>query len=191
MKRLVFFTALLLAFLPKADACVGRTLTIGAINSSEGQLMAEILSTMISERTGTTVNVRFYRGMQELYEGVRAKQVDILVENTTRAMRFLNKPIDTDMKRAYDIVKSQYEKEQGLIWLKHFGFLNGSGKDKCYTAPVLRVEVVSNFPALPRVIEKLTDSIGDEMYARLIKSVESGEKPKKVAREFLRSKKLI
>ncbi len=191
MKRFGLLTVFLLFFLSDADACVGRTLNIGAVNSPEGQLMAELFSTLISERTGTTVNVRFYKGMQELYEGVRTKKVDILVENTSRAMRFLNKQVDSNLKRAYETVKSQYEREHGLIWLKHFSFLNGDGRDPSYTAPVLRVDVVSNFPALPRVIGKLTGSIGDETYTRLVKSVESGEKPKRVAREFLKSKKLI
>jgi len=51
--------------------------------------------------------------------------------------------------------------------------------------------VVNNFPALPRVIGKLGSALNDENYARLVKSVESGEQPKKAARDFLKSKKLI
>ena len=194
MKRLVFFIAIamVLNFLPEADACVGKVLNIGVINSEEGQVFAELLSTIINERTGTTVHTKFYKNQKELYEAVKLKQVDILIENTTRALQVLNKPADANAKKAYETVKTLYEKEKGLAWLKPFGFLNGNGGDsKSYTATVLRVDIYSNFPALPRVIGKLAGAISDDIYSRLIKSVEAGEKPKTVARDFLRSKKLI
>lgn len=183
---------MLLFFSPKVDACVGKILNIGVINSSEGQLFSEMLSILINERTGTTVNVRFYKNAQELYEAVKVNQVDISIENTTRAMHVLNKPVEVDVKKAYEVVKTTYEKEKGLVWLKPFGFSNGNGGEHpSYTATILRVEVLNNFPALPRVINKLGSIINDETYTRLIKSVESGEKPKNVARDFLKLKKLI
>ena len=81
---------------------------------------------------------------------------------------------------------------KGLVWLKPFGFTHCNGEaSPSYTSAVLRVEVINNFPALPRVIGKLANVLNDDMYAKLIKSVESGEKPKKAARDFLISKKLI
>lgn len=194
MRKIFFFLfiTVLFAFTRQPDACVGKILNIGVVNSSEGQLFAEMLYILINERTGTTVNVRFYKNAQELYEAVKVNQVDISIENTTRAMHILNKPVEVDVKKAYEVVKTTYEKEKGLVWLKPFGFLNGNGGEHpSYTAAILRVEVLNNFPALPRVINKLGSIINDEMYTKLIKSVESGEKPKKVARDFLKSKKLI
>lgn len=183
---------MVLTNLPKADACVGKILNVGVINSAEGQVFAEMLSAIINERTGTTVHTKFYKNSRELYEGVKNKQVDILIENAARALQMLNKPVDADAKKAYETVKTIYEKEKGLAWLKPFGFVKGNGGDApSYTATVLRVDIYSNFPALPRVIDKLAGTISDDIYNRLIKSVEAGEKPKKVARDFLRSKKLI
>jgi osmoprotectant transport system substrate-binding protein len=89
-------------------------------------------------------------------------------------------------------VKTAYEKERGIIWLKPFGFSHSSGTvSPSYTATILRVDILNNFPVLPRVINKLGSTIDNETYAKLIKSAESGEKPKKVARDFLKSKKLI
>jgi osmoprotectant transport system substrate-binding protein len=89
-------------------------------------------------------------------------------------------------------VKAAYEKEKGMVWLKPFGFTHTSGgSTPSYTAAVLRLEILNNFPALPRVIGKLGSMINDEAYAGLMRSVESGEKPKKAARDFLKSKKLI
>ncbi len=177
---------------PKVYSCVGKTLTIGVINTSEGQVLAEMISTLIMERTGTAVNVMLYKNAQDLYEAVKVTQVDISIENTTRAMLVLNRPAETDVQKAYEIVKATYEKEKGLIWLKPFGFLKGNGEGPpSYTATILRNEILNNFPALPRLINKLGSSINDDMHIKLIKSVESGEKPRNVARDFLKSKKLI
>lgn len=192
MKKAALVAVMLLWFSPKVDACVGKMLNIGVISSPEGQVLAELLSTLINERTGTTLNIRSYRNAHDLYEAVRVKQVDILIENTARAMHVLNRPMEGDVRKAYEIVKAAYEKEKGLVWLKPFGFSKGSaGEPPSYTATVLTVEVCSNFPALPRVIDKLGSAISDETYAKLVRLVESGEKPKKVARDFLKSKKLI
>ena len=69
--------------------------------------------------------------------------------------------------------------------------MENGGDSQAHTATVLRVDIYSNFPALPRVIGKLAGAISDDIYSRLIKSVEVGENPKTVARDFLRSKKLI
>ena len=192
MKKLLLIIAMGFIFLPKADACVGRILNVGVTNSAEGQVFAEMLSAIISERTGTTVYTKIFKNPQELYEAVKVKKVDILIENTARALQALNKPAEANAKRAYDTVKIIYEKEKGLAWLKPFGFVNSNGgESQSYTATVLRVDVFSDFPALPRVIDKLGGMISDEAYMKMIKSVESGEKPKKVARDFLKSKKLI
>jgi len=192
MKKAIVIVLMFLIFSPAADACVGKLIQIGVLNSSEGQVISEILSMLITERTGTSVKVEFYKNMQELYAAIQEKKVDISIENITRAMQALNKPVEPDARKAYEIVKTAYEKEKGLILLKPYGFLNNtSGGTPSYTATLLRVEVINNFPALPRVMGKLGDSINDEAYARLIKSFESGEKPKKVARDFLKSRKLI
>ncbi|HWR57263.1 MAG TPA: glycine betaine ABC transporter substrate-binding protein [Thermodesulfovibrionales bacterium] len=192
MKKALLVMTMVLFCSSGTDACVGKILSIGVINSSEGQVLAEMLSTLISERTGTTVNLRFYRNGQDLYEAVKVKEVDILVDNTTRAMHVMNRPPETDARKAYEVAKASYEKERGLVWLKPFGFSNGNGGEpSSYTSTILRVEVFSNFPALPRVLDKLGGAINDETHVRLIKSVEAGEKPKKVARDFLKSRKLI
>jgi osmoprotectant transport system substrate-binding protein len=177
--------------LSDADACVGKTLYIGVIDSAEGQVLSEILSAIVNERTGTTVNTRYYKSARELYDAISAKQVDMLIENTANALQVIGIQAEGDLQRTYETVKSVYEKDKGLVWFKPFGFLKGVGPVHSHTAPVLKVETLNNYPALPRVVGKLAGTISDETYARLIRSVESGEKAKKVARDFLKSKKLI
>ncbi len=194
MKKAVLITVILVlgALAPSADACVGKLLHIGVMDSPEGQVLAEMISTIVNERTGTTVKVELFKNEQDLYEAIKSKQVDILVENTARAMQVLNRPAEGDARKAYEVVKATYEKDLGLVWLKPFGFTKAAGGTApSYTATLLRVEVVTNFPALPRVIDKLGSVLNDETHARLVRSVESGEKPKKVARDFLKAKKLI
>ena len=194
MKKSIFIVMLmaLALFTTMADACVGKTLTIGVIDSLEGRVFSEMLSTLVNERTGTTVKIAFYDNLQEVYDAVREKKVDISIENTTRAMNMLNMPLEADAKKAYKAVKATYEKEKGLVWLKPFGFTKVKGEDTpSYTATILRIDVLNNFPALPRLFNKLGSKINDAAYAKLIKSVESGEKPKSVAKDFLKSKKLI
>jgi osmoprotectant transport system substrate-binding protein len=190
MKKLMTVLAMLLIFSPQADACVGKVLHVGALNSPEGRVLGEMLSSLINERTGSTVEIQLYRDEQELYAAMQTQQVDISIDNTSRALIVLNMPAEKNAEKAYAAVKTVFEKERGLVWLKPFGF-QSSGQTPSYTAAVLRVDVINNFPALPRVIGKLGNSLNDEAYAKLIKSVESGETPKKAARDFLKSKKLI
>lgn len=192
MKKFVSVLVMLIIFAAGADACVLKTLHLGVLNSTEGQVLSEVLAALINERTGTNVTIQFYENSQELYDAMEIKQLDIIVEDTDKAMQLLNKPADADLKAGYDTVKLTYANEKGLIWLKPFGFLHGSeGKGQSYTAPVIRFEVLNNFPGLPRVLDKLAGTINDETYTRLLKAVESGGKPKKVAKDFLKSKKLI
>lgn len=191
MKKTLLTVIMLLLISPAADACVGKVLHIGVIDSSEGKVFAELISVLINERTGTTIEAKFFRNSQDLYQAVKTKGVDILVENTSRALTVLNKPAERDAAKAYEFVKTSYEKEKGLIWLKPFGFSGSSSGESSYTATLLRNEILNNFPALPRVINKLGSAITDETYTKMIKSVDSGENPKKVAKDFLKSKKLI
>lgn len=171
---------------------MGKILNIGAVDSTGGRVLAEMVSAIIAERTGTSVAVRFFHDAQTLDDALRMKQVDISIENTGDALRILNRQPESDMTRTFEAVKTAYEKEKGLVWLKPFGFQNGgAGVSPARTAAVLRADILANFPALPRVIGKLGPAITDEAYARLVRSVESGEKPKKAARDFLKAKKLI
>jgi osmoprotectant transport system substrate-binding protein len=192
IKMAILMAMVLMLFVPAVYACVGKTLTIGVTNSTEGKVFAEMLSTLVNERTGTTINIKFFDKRQDIYEAVRKQDVDISIENTTRALNVLNMPQEADIKKAYKMVKVSYEKEKGLIWLKPFGFTNvGSGESPAYTATILRMDILNNFPALPRLFNKLGSKINDAAYEKLIKSVESGEEPKEVAKDFLKSKKLI
>jgi osmoprotectant transport system substrate-binding protein len=196
MRKLFSFLSvtiiLILTLSLQADACVGKTLFIGTLNSTYDQLLSEMLSVLINERTGTTVNIKYYKDSKELYSAVKKSEVGILIENTDRAMEILDMPREKDAEKAYNISKEEFRKNLNLVWLKPFFLLSeDGGKSQNYYSPLIAVDVLTNFPALPRVINKLSGIMNEEMFLKMIKSVKSGEKPKTVAREFLKARKLI
>ena len=71
-------------------ACVGKTIHLGISNTNE-KLIAEMASLMISERTGSSVKIDVYKDSKALYEAVKQGKVNILMENTDRALEVLGK----------------------------------------------------------------------------------------------------
>ncbi len=192
LRKIILIMAFIALLIPDAYACVGKTLTIGVTDSTESKVLAQMLSILVNERTGTTINIEYFDEVEDIYEAVREQEVDISIENTTRAMQLLKMPAQSDVKKAYKAVKATYEKEKGLIWLKPFGFTKGRGEGPpSYTATILRMDVLNNFPALPRLFNKLGSTINDDTYIKLMESVESGREPEGVVKDFLKSKKLI
>lgn len=165
-------------------ACVGKTLYIGVTNSPSEILYAEMISVLVNERTGTTVKIVSYKDAKDMYNAVKKGEVGVLIESADRALKILNRPAEGNVKSAYESAKKEYRTGMNLVWLEPFG---GSR----YYAPVLSVETIGNLPALPKLINKLGGMINDETCAKLLKSMKSDEKPKKVARDFLKTRKLI
>jgi len=194
MKKIVFVVTflILLTSTHRVDACVGRTLFIGVLNASPEQMLSEMLSVLINERTGTTVNIKYYDSPKELYDAVKKNEVGILVENTDRAMEIVGKQNKESGKDAYSALKEEYRNRLSLVWLEPFGLLSmDNGKTQYYYGPVITEDVLVNFPALPRLINKLSGVINDKAFSKMIRSMESGEKPQRIARDFLKAKKLI
>jgi osmoprotectant transport system substrate-binding protein len=187
------FAGILLFFilLSPVEACVGKLLYIGSLNSPFEQILAEMLSSMISERTGTTVSIRYYSNAQELYSAVKKKEVHILVENTDRSLEALGRTKEEDARTAYDISKEEFRKKFDLVWLQPFSPLTGHGKGRSFYVPAVAVDVLTNFPALPRVLNKLGGMITDDVFDKMVQSSRDGESPKKTARDFLKTKRLI
>ena len=76
--------------------------------------------------------------------------------------------------------------------LKPFGFMKeAGGNERRYYSAVVTEDVLINFPALPRVINKLRGISDDRRFEKVIDSARSGGKMKRVARNFLKKKKLI
>lgn len=198
-KQLVKITmtlGLILLFASSAYSCVGRILYIGILDTLEQNLIAEHLVLLINERTGTNVQIRYFENSEQIYEALKCveeeKRADIIIENTTNALKILNKTPGSDLNEDFFLVKKQYAEEFDLIWLYPFGFSNGKRQqEKSLRAPVLRRDVMTNFPLLPRILKKLAGAIDESAFAQLMEEAEAEKKPKNIARDFLRTKKLI
>ncbi len=158
--------------------------------------MSEMIALLINERTGTTVQIRSFADNEALYKALQSdkeeERVDILVEDTIDAMSVLKKTASPNPEQDLVAAKAFYEKNIGIIWLNPFGYKNSKGKaSKSISAPLVRRDVLTNFPLLPRVLNKLAGAITDKSYRDLTKRVSSGEKPKNAAKNFLKKNKFI
>lgn len=189
----LLFVVSLFFLIPTPMACVGRILYVGALDTPESKLMAEILVTLINERTGTNVKIRYASNRSELYTAFKAhdenKRIDIIVENTADALTHLQKARLANPDQEYAEVKKIYEKDLGVVWLMPFSFK--SGAHPAISAPLIRQDVLTNFPLLPRILNKLSAAIDNETYSSLMGKINSGGKPKNVAKDFLRERKFI
>lgn len=179
-----------------SQACVGRILYVGALETTASKTMAEMLILLINERTGTNVKIRYYSDSNKLYEAFQSHdeeaRIDIIVENTADAMTYLKKERIADLEQEYLEVKKIYEQDLNVTWLKGFGFRNFKGSDnQSIISPLVRNEVLTNYPLLPRILNKLSGAIDEQTFAELIAKVNSGDKPKNVVKDFLRTKKFI
>jgi len=194
MKKTAFFLTVVffLSVSVLSQACVGRILNIGIMQSANENLLAELVSVLLNERTGTTVKIKAFDSSEEIYNALKSEEIGVIIENTDHAMNMLNMQMSADIKRDYDVTKKAFKEQMNLTWLKPFGLLpREDGKGEYYYSAVLTEDVLINFPALPRVINKLKGIANDKRFDKVIKSVESGGKVKSIARDFLKKKKLI
>jgi osmoprotectant transport system substrate-binding protein len=187
---------LLVASTAISQACVGRILYVGAIETVEGQTMAELLVLLINERTGTNVKIRYFDDNIKLYQAFKSHEeeirVDIIIENTADAMALMQKDRIKDLDQEYLTVKKFYEKELDATWLKAFGFKNIKGSNNpSVSASLIRNDVLTNYPLLPRILNKLSGAIDEKTFSEMIGKVRSGSKAKNVVKDFLRAKKFI
>jgi glycine betaine/choline ABC-type transport system substrate-binding protein len=190
-KFIYLLISLLLLFSVRSEACVGRILSIGIVDSVNEKLLAELISVLINERTGTTVNIKVFDDFGDIYDAVKKEEIGVVIENTDHAMSMLNMPKNEDEKKDYDISKAEFKEKLSLTMLKPFGFIAGEDDKKGYYSAVVTEDVLINFPALPRVINKLKNITADKRFNKVLTSVRTGKKGKRAARDFLKKKKLI
>lgn len=194
MKKVgIFLVAAFLVFVGiNSFACVGKTLIIGTLKTPNESLEAQLMAVIITERTGTTVNVEFFDTEDELLAAVKKREVHIYTENTGRALQQLGMTVEGDADTVYAEVKEAFRKQLDLVMLNPFGKPPVEEANNPYLdVPVVAEGILIDFPALPRVINKLASIANDKNYSKLIASVESGDKPNQVARDFLKKKRFI
>ena len=192
MKRLTILILAVFILLSSVQsyACVGRILSIGIVDTINEKLLAELISVLINERTGTTVNVKIFESSEEIYLAVKKEEIGIVIENTDNALGMLNISKSGSTEGDYKVSKKEFRERKNLVMLKPFGSMPDDRNQKYYSA-VISEDVLINFPALPRVINKLKNILNDKRIGKVIKSARSGKKTRRVARDFLKKKKLI
>jgi len=186
MKKILLLALILitLAIQQDVEACVGRILTIGISHSLNERLLAEIVSQLLSERTGTNVKIAQFSSSRDMYAAVKKGEVSLVIENLERGSLMVTKAGEKPSRTLYDAVKNEYRKSYNLVWLEPFG-------ESQYYAPVVALDVLETLPALPKLVGKLAGVLDEGTYTRLLKSVKSDDKARQVAKDFLKSRRLI
>lgn len=196
----ILFNALLVVLIitgltvSSAQACVGKTLVVGALDNPQQQVLAEMLSVLIGERTGTTVKVVSVAGHAEAHDAMLRAEMDMYVEYTGvgQVVILKEQPI-ADSDELYKAVKERYNQDLNLVWLKPFGFSDERYAPEgtvAVAAPVVRKDTLKKFPALARLINKLGGSIDDPTMKELETASAAGNS-RDVARKFLKEKRFI
>ena len=192
-----FLVALALALglsVRPAAACVGKTLVVGALDNPQQQVLAQMLSILISERTGTTVKVVPVADHAEAHEAVQRADLDMYVEYTgVGQVNLLGDPPIADPAELYRAVKERYNQDYNLIWLQPFGFDDpriAPAGTAAEAAPVVRKDTLKKFPALARLINKLGGAIDLATMQKLEQESEAGSS-REVARRFLKENRFI
>lgn len=148
-----------------ARACAGHTIVIGSTGSLQQNIVTQILSLLIAQRTGTSMQVHRFSTQHNLLSAAERSEIDLWVVD--------NLPASEKKLKQFNAV-----------------VLDPFGCNKEMTVPVLQLATVKKFPALKRLISRLNGIIDDAALKRL--SVEAASSnPRSVAMAFLLEKKLI
>ena len=153
-----------------AKACAGYTITVGSTGTLQQDLLTQILSLLISERTGTNIQIVRLDSQTDLLAAAGRHEIDLLV-------------VDTGPAGSVDIHQSL--SDQALIPLEPFGCRNAM------IAPVFQSATLKKFPALKRLVNRLGGMIDDKTLERLEAEVTGSRNPRDLAKKFLTEKKLI
>jgi osmoprotectant transport system substrate-binding protein len=191
----------LTASLWPAEACVGKTVFLGRMPGREQEVLTEIFSWMVSERTGTTIQVKALPDSRAMHAALQAAEVDLYLEDQAVALRdILGKPAAASGADQRETVRREYEQRFNLIWLEPWGMTGRTAPAAAagpripdapgLVAPVIRKDTLKKFPALSRLVNKLAGVVDDETLARLVR--ESEKRPvREVTKQFLKEKRLI
>jgi len=183
----------LLAAVP-AGACVGKSLLIGSSGTLQQDLLAEIISLLISERTGTTVKVVRFDSTAAAQDALLKADLDMALEYTGAVqLEILKAEPIKDPAQLFEAVKTRYNEDLNLIWLQPFGFDEPRAVQTeipAQAAPVVRKDTLKKFPALARLLNKLGGTIDIETMLQMESKAGEGN-VHEVARNFLKSKRLI
>lgn len=181
----------------RAGACVGRTLYVGYHDAPDQRLVANLLSVFIDERTGTTVKLAPFGTREEALDALRRDRISLYADHSGIVLSKLGggEP-DPDAEKTYSRLKELLNRKHNVIWLVPFGYdrdFSGKAKAAQRSGPaglMLCKDALAKFPALPKLLGKLSGLLDNDTMAALLREAETAD-PRAVARRFLKSRKLV
>lgn len=126
ISKLLSLSLILILAHPVLSATDKKHITIGSKNFTEQYVLAEIIAQTLEARLDIEVERKLNLGGSSFcYEALKSGGIDIYPEYTgTGLMNLLDQPIETNPKKAYQIVKALFDAQDGLIFGEPFGFNN-------------------------------------------------------------------
>ncbi|HWR97410.1 MAG TPA: glycine betaine ABC transporter substrate-binding protein [Candidatus Methanoperedens sp.] len=174
------------------EACVGKTIFLGRLPGREQEVLAEMFSWMVSERTGTTIQTKSFPDSRATHAALQTADIDLYLEDQGVALREILGHAGAGAPEARDTVRREYEQRFNLVWLEPWGMTGHAAGAAAPTlvAPVIRKDTLKKFPALSRLVNKLAGVVDDATLAKLVR--ESEQRPaREVVKQFLKDKRLI
>ena len=196
MKRLLSAFAVIFLLAARAGACTNFPINVGVVDTPYGRIISQVVSVLINERTGVTVGLKYFKSAKEMYRKVDEGKLEILIEDTSNALRYMHRPVSADPKANLAAVKALYKQPSGkrniYFWLKPFAFTRTDADGiPTLTAFLVSRKAIDEFPALPRVIGKLSRLLDDRTLSGMVAELEARKDAKEIARKFLVQQKLI
>lgn len=112
---------------PLLTACSGgKKIVIGSKNFTESEILGEMMAQVIEKNSDIKVERKLNMGGTFVcFEAIKKGQIDLYPEYTgTGLMEELKLPVNNDPQAVYDTVRSKFETQFQITWLKQFGFNN-------------------------------------------------------------------
>ena len=183
------------------EACVGKTVFLGRMPGRDQEILTEIFSWMVRERTGTTIQIKALPDSRAMHAALQTAEIDLYLEDQGVALReILGRAAAANGADQRATVRREYEQRFNFVWLEPWG-MTGRSKRVAeagqsgpaapgLVAPVIRKDTLKKFPALSRLVNKLSGVVDNATLARLVQ--ESEKRPaREVVKQFLKEKRLI
>jgi glycine betaine/choline ABC-type transport system substrate-binding protein len=193
-KIIVSTVLLLTVFTVQVFACTGKTVTIARTGELQQEILAQMLVVLIDARTGTTVEEKVYPTAAEAHAAVVGHDADLGIEYTgVIRVKTLNKDAIADPATLYTAVKEEYDQELNLLTMPPLGFNNSDlapAGSVAQAVIILRKDTWTKFPALDKLITKLSGKIDDAAMQKLEERA-ANEEIRTIVRDFLRANRLL
>jgi len=181
---------------------VGRTILIGHLDGADQVLVATLLSVFVDERTGTTAKLVRFASRDEALEALRQDRVSLYVDHAGALLARLEGAGSgaRDPAAALGRLKEMLNARCNAVWIASLGYdrrpagaAQAARAGEAGEGPagvLLCRDALSRFPALPRLVAKLSGVLDNGTLAALLREAERSD-PRAAARRFLKSRRLV